>query len=91
MHSLHTALQGLALGEMGWEFVAAGAELEGLLQLLEHLLIGAERDSFGLSFNGSSDIRFKRRGMKIKQKIGLPSWLFSLLAVFTCILHSPSC
>lgn len=53
MHSLHTALQGLALGEMGWKFVAAGAELEGLLQLLEHLLVGAERDSFRLSLNGS--------------------------------------
>lgn len=53
LHSLHAALQGLALGKVLWEFVAAGAELEGLLHLLEQLLVVAERDPFGLSFNSS--------------------------------------
>lgn len=51
LRSLHTALQGLSLGEMLWEFVAASAELKGLLHLLEHLLVVAERDSFSLSLN----------------------------------------
>lgn len=53
LYSLHTALQGLSLGEMLGEFVAAGAELEGLLHLLEHLLVVAERDSFCLSLESS--------------------------------------
>lgn len=53
LHSLHAALQGLFLSEMLWEFVAAGAELEGLLHLLEQLLVVAEQDSFSLSPDGS--------------------------------------
>lgn len=53
LHSLHTALQGLSLGEMLWELVAARAELEGLLHLLEQLLVVAEQDSLRLSLNGS--------------------------------------
>ncbi len=53
LHSLHTALQGLFLREMLWEFVAAGAELEGLLHLLEQLLVVAERYSFSLSLDSS--------------------------------------
>ena len=42
LHSLHTALQGLPLGETLWEFVAARAELKGILHLLEHLLVVSE-------------------------------------------------
>lgn len=53
LHSLDTALQGLSLCEMLWEFVAAGAELEGLLHLLKQLLVVTERDSLSLSLNGS--------------------------------------
>lgn len=64
LHSLHTALQGLSLGEMLWQFVAAGAELEGLLHVLEQLLVVAEPDSFRLSLKSSP---YKR------QKFHLPS------------------
>lgn len=53
LHSLYTTFQGLSLAEMLWEFVAAGAELKGLLHLLEHLLVVAEGDSFSLSLDGS--------------------------------------
>lgn len=53
LYSLHTALQGLSLGEMLRESVAAGAELEGLLHPLEHLLVVAERDPFCLSLESS--------------------------------------
>lgn len=42
LHSLHTALQGVSLTELIREFVAARAELEGFLHLLEHLLVVAE-------------------------------------------------
>lgn len=52
-HSLHAALQGLSLGEVLREFVAARAELEGLLHLLEHLLVAAERDGLWISLHGS--------------------------------------
>lgn len=51
LHSLRTALQGLSLCEMLREFVAASAELKGLLHLLEHLLVVAEWDSSSLSLN----------------------------------------
>lgn len=54
-HLLPAALQALTLGETRRQFVAAGAKLEGLLHLLEHLLVVAERDPRGLPLHGSSD------------------------------------
>lgn len=51
LHSLNTALEGLPLREMLWEFAAAGAEPEGLLHLLEHFLVVAESDPSSFPLN----------------------------------------
>lgn len=51
LHSLSAALEGLALGEVLREFAAAGAEVERLLQPLEHLLVVAEFDPLGFSLH----------------------------------------
>lgn len=59
LHSLSTALEGLALREVLLEFAAAGAKVERLLQPLEHLLIVAELDPLGFSLHCRPVCTFK--------------------------------
>ena len=49
----HTAFEGLCTRQVVGQFAAAGAELKGLLHLLEHLLVVLEGDFFGLPLNSS--------------------------------------
>ena len=51
MDLLPTAFEGLCSRQVVGQFAASGAELKGLLHLLEHLLVVLEGDYFGLPLN----------------------------------------
>lgn len=94
LHSLSTALEGLALREVLREFTAAGAEAERLLQPSEHFFVVAEFDSFGFSFHCSPVCTFHMLITKKSHLGSCPSrrpTCGHVLKVLTCTPRSPSC
>lgn len=82
-HSPDAASQRLSLGQMFGQLVAAGAELKGLLHLLEHLLVAVEGDSTELSLNGRPA---KTQSCSRSEACSRPLKVKSL-PVFPIILH----